>query len=200
MAKKFKTKIKRVPIEVSKKDILIRQVEKSVSKTNQRLKSLKKGGLTGTWSSKKLINRLSGGKIKAYSGGKVRIKKNANITELNAILKATSQFLLSGTSTKKGISKIAEKTKESMYQTLKIDSGTNITKEDIEVYYEMLGNKDFDFFNEQIGASAMWAIIDDSIEMGDNRDTFIRKLGMYTDVSDSEIKEKAIRLFDKYIL
>ena len=120
-------------------------------------------------------------------------------TDLAAVSKAANQFLRSATSTPKKLKKVEEQTKKSMYETLKAQ-GKDITKEDIESYYEMLGNKDFDYFNDKIGASTMWSIIEDTTEYGDTKKGFLDRLNNYITLNDVDIREKAISLYNKYIL
>lgn len=201
MAKRFKTRVKRLPIKSNKEQELLREVEKSVREVNKRLKSLTKSGNLDSWASKKLINRLGGGKVNVYSRGKVRVPKKVNKTRLNAILKASKQFLASETSTTKGINTVANKTKENMFKTLKLEKD-NLTKEDIETYYDMLGDKDFDFFtkSDRIGASELWANIDSAIEAGDSKGEFLKRLGRYEDINDKEIREKLANIYEKYVL
>ena len=92
-----------------------------------------------------------------------------------------------------------EKTKKSMYETLKAEN-KDITREDIEAYDEMLGNKDFDYVNDKIGASTMWSIIEDAIEAGDSSNEFISRLENYITLGDVDVKKKALNLYNKYVL
>lgn len=201
MAKRFKTRVKRLPIKSNREQELLRDVEKSVREVNKRLKSLTKSGNLDSWASKKLINRLGGGKVNVYSRGKVRVPKRINKTRLNAILKASKQFLASETSTTRGINTVASRTKESMLKTLKLEND-KLTKQDIETYYDMLGDKDFDFFtkSDRIGASELWANIDSAIEAGDSKGEFLKRLGRYEDINDKEIREKLANIYEKYVL
>ena len=121
-----------------------------------------------------------------------------SITDLTAILKATRNFLKSETSSPYKMRKVINKTKKSMYNTLKIKDDS-LTMEDIESYYEMLGDKDFDSFNEKIGASEMWAIIDESIDAGDNQNEFLSRLSHFITLNDVDLKRKAINIFNKYV-
>ena len=188
--------------QYSEKESLMRAVKAQVEATNRQLKALDKKGFYNSFSSKKLFERL-GGKIGALqkSGNKItgiKIRKNMNMTDLNAISRATRKFLASETSTPTKLKKVIGKTKKSMFKTLKLKDD-KLSMSDVEDYYNMLGDKDFDYFNEKLGASEMWAVIEDSIEANDNQNEFIKRLNTLITLNDSDIKQKAINLFNKYV-
>ena len=122
-------------------------------------------------------------------------------TQLRAIEKAMNQFLVSKTSTKKGIGEVKKSTLDSLKLTL--SKTQEMTDEEVEQAYEMLGDSDFDYFNkaDRIGASALWVLIDDAIESNMNESTFVDILSRYMDFSnDLDAKERASRLYQKYVL
>ena len=89
-----------------------------------------------------------------------------------------------------------------MYETLKIKN-KEITKQDIEDYYDMLGDKDFDYFNDKVGASSMWSAIEDSVEYDDSENDFINRLknmNLIDVTTDIDALEKARRLYEKYVI
>lgn len=189
------------------KEDLIKEVRKQVKATNRKLKNLDAKGYYNSFSSKKLFERLGGSNsMLKMSDGKVlgvKIKKNVTMTDLHKLAKATKNFLQSETSTPRSIRNVVKRTKESMYKTLSIDSGKDISMADIETYYDMLGDKDFDFFNtkDRIGASSMWAMIDEAIDRDMSQSDFIKMFdGANIDVNDLDIKEKIINIYNKYVL
>lgn len=189
------------------KEDLIKEVRKQVKATNRKLKNLDAKGFYNSFSSKKLFERLGGSNsMLKMSDGKVlgvKIKKNVTMTDLHKLAKATKNFLQSETSTPRSIRNVVKRTKESMYKTLSIDSGKDISMADIETYYDMLGDKDFDFFNtkDRIGASSMWAMIDEAIDRDMSQSDFIKMFdGANIDVNDLDIKEKIINIYNKYVL
>ena len=190
------------------KSELLDMARKSINETNKRLRSLERAGEYNTFASKKLFERLGSGKLnilkkaRKINRGKVlglKLDLGLNSTDLTAIIKATTQFLKSATSTPKGINIVAEKTKKSMYETLKIKN-KEITKKDIEDYYDMLGDKDFDYFNEKIGASTIWSILEEAVEYDDNSNQFIKRLNNFITLEDADIRSKALRLWEKYVI
>ena len=207
-AKKQAKKEGRVFVNPNRAASLYRQVQTELKEVNKRLRALEKSGNYNSYSSKKLFERLGSKKLNVLNKSKkvnrghvlgIKLKKNMSNTDLAAVSKAANQFLRSATSTPKKLKKVVEQTKKSMYETLKAQ-GKDISKEDIENYYEMLGNDDFDYFNEKIGASTMWSIIEDAIEYGDTKKRFLDRLNNYITLNDVDIREKAIRLYNKYVL
>ena len=203
-AKKQAKKEGRIFIDPTKeKKTLLRNVNAQVKETNKRLRQLDRKGFYNSFASRKLFERLGSGKLNALEkqGKKIigiKVKKSLSITDLTAISRATRNFLQSSTSTPYKTKRVIKDTKKSMFKTLKIKND-DLTMEDIESYYEMLGDKDFDSFNELIGASEMWAIIDESIDAGDNRNQFLKRLTSHITLNDVDLRKKAINIFNKYV-
>ena len=181
---------------------LIADTRKLVSDANRRLKGLNQAGYKGTWASKKLADRLDTKVLNAWNKqGKIKINKTLTNTQLKAIQKAIQQFMTSQTSKVSGIKKVKESTLDSLKATLSKD--IELDEMDVESAYEMLSNKDFDYFNnaDRVGASTMWALIEDAKEYEQSEDTFIsRLLNMYDSSNDLDAIERAKRLYDRYIL
>lgn len=173
-----------------------------VDKANRRLKGLENAGYKGTWASKKLEQRLDTKVLNAMNKkGRIKVNKNLSNTQLLAIQKSTNQFLTSATSRPSGIKSVREKTIDSLRATLSKD--INLADIDVETAYDMLSDKDFDYFNkdDRIGASTMWALIEDAVELEQNENTFINNLLNIMDFSnDKDAIERARRLYDKYVL
>ena len=180
---------------------LEKETRKLVNKANARLESLERRFRSGTWASKKLANRLSQNKVDMWKNGKIKLPKNPTKTQLRAVNKATSQFLASKTSTKKGIKSVRESTIESLRGTLSTEVN-EMSYDDAEKFYEMFGDNDFNFFRSYIPASAIQACIEDAIEENDSEDGFIKKLEDISDVSfnDLDMRDVAKRLYEKYVL
>lgn len=173
--------------------------KKLVSKANARLDSLQRRHRSATYASKKLANRLSSDKMKMWQKGKIRMRKNLTNTQLVALNKAINQFLSSATSTNKGISTFKRKQIESIFRQRSAED-IDFTEEDAEDFFDMFGNNDFQYFSEKIGASTLQEIIYDSIKENDSEDDFIYRLNLYIEINDLDIREKAIRLYNKYVL
>lgn len=173
---------------------------KLVKQVNSRITQLSKHGYSsGTWASKKLNARLQTSKIGAWHRGRVKVKESMSDTQLKAIQKASRQFLESKTSTYKGINKVKKNTIKSLASTLSDEDRGRVNEEDAEFYYDMLGEDDFDYFADKIGASTLWILIDEANEQGDSENGWLDRLGRYITLNDEDIRNRAIRLYDKYI-
>lgn len=177
-----------------------------LNEVNRKLERLSKKGYAGTWSSKKLMDRLQGGRMDAIKvsrkGGKTRldINRRINKTEMMAIQKASRQFLVSKTSTPEGIKQTRESVIESLRASLG-DEEKELTYDEAEFFYNMLGDNDFDDFVAKVGASTMWNHIDDAIEAGDTEEKFLKRLERYSlSLEDVDLREKAKRIYEKYVI
>lgn len=203
-AKKQAKKEGRIFIDPTKeKKTLLRNVNAQVKETNKRLRQLDRKGFYNSFASRKLFERLGSGKLDALEkqGKKIigiKVKKSLNLTDLTAISRATRNFLQSATSTPYKTKRVIKDTKKAMFKTLKMKND-DLTMEDIESYYDMLGDKDFDSFNELIGASETWAIIDEAIDAGDNKNQFLKRLSSHITLNDVDLRKKAINIFNKYV-
>ena len=178
---------------------LERETRKLVNKANARLDSLQRRYKSGTWATKKLANRLTSNKMNMWSKqGKIKLGKNPTKAQMIGLNKAINQFLNSKTSTKKGISEIKSKQIESIRLKRNIED-EEFTEEDAEDFYDMFGNDDFQYFANKIGASKLQEIIYDSIRDNDSEDDFLSRLELYIELNDLDIREKAIRLYNKYV-
>lgn len=173
---------------------------KLVKQANAKIVKLRQAGYKGsTWASKKLNAKLQTAKIGAWHRGKVKINENMTETQLLSIRKSINQFLSSKTSTPRGIEKVKKKTIESLAQTLSDEDKDKVNSEDAEFYYDMLGEKDFDFFADKIGASILWICIDEAIEDNDTEDDWLSRLSNYITLNDEDYRNRAIRLYHKYV-
>lgn len=175
---------------------------KQVQKVNQRLKSLERQYAKGkgTWSVKLLRDKLDTDKIGAWKNNRLTISKDMTRTQLIAIQKETSRFLIRKTSTKKGVKEVREKTKESLYKTLKLQDD-DLTIEDIDDFYSIIGDEDARPFlkTDVMGASALEVAITDAISYNDTKEDFINRLETFMQIADAETRAKAERLYKKYI-
>lgn len=191
----------------SEKLKMYRQTQEKLSQVNKKLQALSKGGYSGTWSSRKLMNRLMGGNIdvidvtrrgKQITG--LKASKRLTKTEMVAIQKASQQFLVSKTSTIKGIKSVREQTISSLRGTMSTEK-KELTNEEAEFLYDMLGDNDFDDFVSKVGASTMWNLIEDAKDAGDTQQGFLARLErMAITLEDKDLREKAMRIYEKYVI
>ena len=176
-----------------------KEVRKLSQKVNTRLKSLERKIKSGTWASRKLKNRLSTKRLKAWKFDRVNVGKNISTTDLKMIQKALEQFLNSKTSTKRGIEDAKDRVKESIKTTLN-ESGYDLTDEEADTFYSMLEDEDFNYFADKVGASTMWAIMDDAIEYNESETKFANRIERYiATINDLDTLDKVQNLYNKYI-
>ena len=167
---------------------LYKDTLKQVRQSNAKLASLQRRYKSGTWASKKLMNRLDTETLKAWQGGKIKIPTKISQTKLAAINKATRQFLQSKTSTKKGINDVKKETMKSLKATLSSDT-KKYTDDEIETMYNMLGDKDFSDLTQKIDTSDLWVFIDNAIEKDLNEDEFLNTLLSHKESFDDDMRE-----------
>ena len=183
-------------------NILYEQTLKQIREVNSLLNSLERHHKTRTWATKKLINRLNNNVIDIWqdSKGRLKIQKKVSQTKLIAIRKALTQFINSKTSTNKGIKSVKDKTIQTIIESkTSIKDEEKVDEKDAEFYYSMLGNSDFDYFSDKIQASTLWVEIEDSIANNDTEEDWINKLENYGTINDEDARNRAIRLYQKYI-
>lgn len=181
---------------------LERETKKSIQKANERLRSLERRYKRGTWASTRLKNRLESSNLNVWKNGRIKLRKNMNKTQLQAVEKASRNFLLSDTSRKSGIKKRVVSVKDGIREILS-DPSRELTDNDTEFFYNMLEDKDFNSLNEDNQyASTLWACMDDAISFQDSEDAFLKRLENYIgiDMQDLDKREQATRLYQKYIL
>ena len=173
-----------------------------MNEVNRRLKGLRSAGYLGSYASKKLRKRLDTEVLKSWTmdkGGKVKLSKDLTATQMMAVNKAMRQFLASKTSKARGIEQTRTETIKSLRKTLSQEGGELIDEEDAEFFYDMFADNDFDFFAEKIGSSELQMIIKDSIDAQDSLDDWINRLSLYITMEDLDMRERAERLYEKYI-
>lgn len=185
-------------------NMLYEQTLKQIREVNSLLNSLERHHKTGTWATKKLINRLNNNVIDIWqdSKGRLKVPKKVSQTKLIAIRKALTQFMNSKTSTNKGIKSVKDKTIQSIIESMTDvddEKKSRVNEDDAEFYFSMLGDSDFDYFASKIGASTLWVEIEDSIANNDSEEDWINKLENYGTINDEDARNRAIRLYQKYI-
>ena len=193
-------KIRKAPTKEELRRKKYKQVKKLSRKANDRLRSLDRRLKAGTWASRKLKNRLSIKKLKAWSViDRVSVKKNLSLTDLKMIEKAINQFLESKTSTKRGIEDAKNRVKDSIKTTLN-EEGYDLSDEDADTFYSMLEDDDFNYFADKVGASTMWAIMDDAIEYNESDTKFANRIERYiATINDLDTLERVQNLYNKYV-
>ena len=208
-AKKLGTYVPPRKLTIQEKEIYQR-TQKIVNKVNRRFENLAKSGYLETYSGKKLTNRLNKyamSSIKRSRKGKnkillgIKLNKNLTTTQLLAIQRASRQFLRSKTSTVKGIKSVKDATIKSLKITMSDEEDEKSLDEATEMY-NMLDDEDFKSISklENVGASSLWALLDDAKERNMDQNQFIDFIEANISANDLNLREKAINLYNKYVL
>ena len=187
---------------------LYNQVKIQIDKANKRLRQLERTGNYYSYASKKLFNRLDTETLNALQKtrkGKViksiKLPVSVTNTQLIAVQRATKQFLKSVTSTNKGIQSVKKSSIDAIKRTMSEENARKVNDEDAEFYYDMLGESDFDYFADKIGASKLWILIDTAIVGNWTQEKWLSTLNQYVNFeNDADVRERAIRLYEKYII
>lgn len=210
----------------NKRQQILKQVQNEVREANKRLDKLERGYdvnrakrnpktgrferptniqerksyKSGTWSSKKLKERLTTETTKAWKDNRISINKRMSVTQLKAVQKATRQFMRSVTSTVPGIERVKKETISSLSGTLSTEE-KKVTEEEAETLYNMLADDEFNTLVDKIGASTSWALIEDAKEANDTENQFITRLSRYAfKINDETMKSKALKIYEKYVI
>lgn len=194
--------LNRTPEKIKQREYnnLYKKTVNQIRESNNRLKKLKRFNYNTKYASKRLINRLSTYKLKSLSNNKIKIpNKTATLTSLRSLNNATRMFLNSLTSTIKGIKEMEEEQKKGI-QDMFEDSEIEVTNEDVEDYYSLFEDDDFNFFADKIGPSTLMIIINYTQNINNSLDFFISQLEMYIEIShDDDLKDRAERLYYRYV-
>ena len=191
---------RRKPRQLTEKQKLYRETKNLVNEVNRRLRNLDREGYQGTWSSGKLLDRLTTGKLKKTSilksgkyGKKITVPKDASVSKLIAIHSASKMFMESKTSTAKGI----KSTRKSVIESL----GTNydIPDEMAEVLYNMFDNTDMEDLSKYSNASVVWGNVVDFLQKDIGELDLIDRLQKYANIDyvhDKDMRDKVHGMLD----
>lgn len=179
---------------------LLRQLEL----VNTKLNRLDRSGSYGSYASKKLIKRVIGQKgIKYNRGKKQKITidlNNLNISQMRYYSKLFDEFNRSKTSSPLGIENVREQTRESLKQTLGQITDLDINDQDVDDFYLLVADEDFRYLADKTGDSEMYILIQTAKEKGWGKEKFVTTIGQYLKVNNKQAREKAGRLYDKYVM
>ena len=185
---------------------LYNEVKKLVKRANQRLVRMERNFGIDTWGSKKLRNELDTEPLKAWtSSHRIRINKNMNETQLNAIKKSTSYFLdHTSYSTVKGIKQVIKKQKAGLKRSLSSPDPNepDISDEDVETLYEFFGESYApDIISKIPGSDIVNLMIDaKKVPQYRRRKYFFEQINDYINYgNDIDFKRKLGKLYRKYV-
>lgn len=180
------------------------RLQRQLELVNTKLNRLNRSGGYGSYASKKLLKRVIGQKGIKYNRGKKQIitidLKNLNISQMRYYTKVFDEFNRAKTSSSIGIEDVRQKTRDSLKQTLGQITDVDITDEDVDDFYSLVADEDFRYLADKTGDSEMYILIQTAKERGWGKEKFVTTIGQYLKVNNKQAREKAGRLYDKYVM
>ena len=211
MAKRFK---RTLPSQQKQKQAerLVKQTQRNISEVNSKLQSLaRKNQVKNVWATRVLNEKLDSASLKKLnlidkSGRLKRLPKTLTKGQLKAINRATENFLISETSTKKGISQAEQKARNSIKDILANEGNDipdvekKITDKEAETFRRFFWDKDFENLSDKMEYKTAMKEIKKSIDKRESREEFFRRIENYVDFgNDKDFKRTLKNIYDKYI-
>lgn len=180
-----------------------KELVKKVRIANQRIRRITERYGENAWAVRNLTDKLDNKLINAISpySGEIRIRKNMNQAQLNAIRKATNDFLdKSKTSTLVGI----RRAKENVLQGLRVslsDDNIQLSDKEMQSLFRIVEDDDIKTTVDFVGASTLWRLMINAKEKNMNENDWFNLLKDYNiNGNDLDIKNDLSRIFNEYIL
>jgi len=175
-----------------------------LERANKKLINLERANLGGTYSSKQLIQSLQGNKAVKIGSRKARnrikVIRSLNVTQKRFVNKKLRQFVESETSTPTGIKRKRAETRDNVLQGLSKLVDRKLTKQDLDDFYDLVENEDFQGLADMIGDSEMYVLVDEAKQKNiKNSKDFEKLLNKHMTSNTKEVRDKATRLFNKFI-
>ncbi len=191
------------------KNVVRKQLNDEIRKANKRLIRMNKHGYQGKWAAKTLFNRLD--VVEGITTkGRTRLKlikpgRELSIGDIKEIQKAIKFFKESKVSTIKGIKRAEERTKATIRDRLTeydLETGLPIkepSKKDVEAFYNLFENKDYQRLIEYIPPSDLDKLLNKAKEMNKSPKDFIYDAQFILDIEDEDIKGALMRVYKLYL-
>ena len=211
MAKRFK---RTLPSQQKQKQAerLVKQTQRNISEVNSKLQSLaRKNQVKNVWATRVLNEKLDSASLKKLNlidknGRLKKLPKTLTKGQLNAINRATENFLISETSTKKGISQAEQKARNSIKDILGNEGNDipdvekNISDSEAETFRRFFWDKDFENLSDKMEYKTAMKEIKKSIDKGESKEEFFKRIENYVDFgNDTDFKRTLKNIYDKYI-
>lgn len=175
-----------------------------VERANRRLVRLERANLGGKYASKQLIQGLQqqkGVRIGSRKArNRIKVIKKLNITEKRYVDKRLKQFLQSETSTPTGINRKRAEVRDNVLQGLSKLLDRKLTDQDLDDFYDLVENEDFQGLADMIGDSEMYVLVDEAKQKDiKNPNDFIKLLNKHMTSNTKEVRDKAKRLFNAFV-
>lgn len=175
-----------------------------LERANRRLSNLERANLSGTYASKQLLQSLQGNKSVRIGSRKARnrikVIRSLSASEKRFVNKKLQQFVKAETSTPTGIRRKRAETRDNVLQGLSKLVDRKLTEQDLDDFYDLVENEDFQDLADMIGDSEMYVLVDEAKQKNlNNQKDFEKLLNKHMTSNTKEVRDKAKRLFNAFI-
>ena len=175
----------------------------SIERANKKLKLLKRYGKFGHYASKELLSAFA-------NEPNIRIDKKSksfpikiNTSRLTQgqvryYKRQLDQFLRNKSSSILGIKDIEQKARRSLKDTLVQLTDDQITDEDLEDYYDLFTTDEYKYFSDRIEPSDKLLVLLNEAKSR-TEDDFVKLLEQYMTLNSSDARQKAKKLYNKWV-
>lgn len=177
----------------------------SIEKTNRKLKSLQSSGLYGKYASKELINALKDNPnviINKSKKTQILKLKTSNISPAQAryIQKSLKKFIQNKTSTPMGIADVRRRSRETLKETLTQLTDDVISDGDLDDFYDLVVEDDYKYFADKVPDSLeIFILINEARDKNLTEEGFIDLLKKYMTINSEDARQRASRLYNKWV-
>lgn len=175
----------------------------TLERANKKLKALRKTNRLGHYASKELFRAFSSDnkvKVDRSAGDIIKINtKNLSIAEQRYYKKVLDSFIRNKSSSPLGIADIEKRSRTTLKDTLSQITDKDITDSDIEDFYDLVENDEYRYFADKVGDSLMYILINEARDKNLSEDSFISMLTQYMTINSEEAREKAKKLYNKWV-
>lgn len=177
----------------------------SIERTNRKLKSLQSSGLLGKYASKELISALKNNPNVIFDKSKknqiIKLKtSDISPSQARYLQKSLKKFIQNKTSTPMGITDVRRRSRETLKETLTQLTDDVITDSDLDDFYDLVVEDDYKYFADKVPDSLeIFILINEARDQNLTEDGFIDLLKKYMTINSEDARQRASRLYNKWV-
>ena len=177
-----------------------KELNKKVRVANQRIQKLQSRYGEGSWALSDLYRKIDDNIVNGISilTGNIRIDKGMSDIQLKSIEKATNDFLSSKTSTLRGAKQVIRKTKDKIRQNYG-RKGEELSDEEVGRLYNLVEDKTFRSFVEEMDPSKVWARLIQAKRQGLGKDEFATLFENIANIKDETVRDYLYDIYDRFM-
>lgn len=187
-----------------------------VEKINARFRSLEKSGNYNTYASKELVRFAQSNPYLSIKTSKKRPKSkrgkgraqkrhtlvlakvNIPAAQQRLINKNLNKALASKVFSNSGIEKVRKETRRKVKETLELESGVELTEQDVDLFYDIAKYKYEDII-EKIGPSEFYQLVQIAAKQNYNVEQWVNLLNNYVEINNDVMRKQAEYLYNKFV-